>query len=141
MKHIVYVDFKSKELEQLLSGKKTMIIRGAPGRKLPYGRVNEEDILYFINNNGEGVIKAKGIVSKVFNSEKMDKETSNKLVQDNQDRLQLTEKQLTKWSGKRYIVLITVENIEEIKLINFDKSKYKNMDDWIILEDIENITK
>ena len=39
MDHVVYVDAKAKEMEILLSGKKTMIIRGATGRKLPYSRL------------------------------------------------------------------------------------------------------
>jgi hypothetical protein len=47
MDHVVYVDAKAKELEELIAGTKTMIIRGATGRKLPYGRVNMGDILYF----------------------------------------------------------------------------------------------
>ena len=54
-----------------------MIIRGAAGRKLPYGKVY---VLYFVNNNAEGEIKAKGIVSYVLNSKKMSKEESAALV-------------------------------------------------------------
>jgi len=34
MNHVVYLDAKSNELENLLSGKKSMIIRGATGRKV-----------------------------------------------------------------------------------------------------------
>ena len=58
MDHVVYLDANAKELEILLSTKKTMIIRGATGRKLPYGRVNQDDVLYFINNNAEGLVRA-----------------------------------------------------------------------------------
>ncbi|UCH03160.1 MAG: hypothetical protein JSV20_05140 [Candidatus Bathyarchaeota archaeon] len=47
MDHVVYVDAKVKELDALLVGRKTMIIRGATGRKLPYGRVYGNDVLYF----------------------------------------------------------------------------------------------
>ena len=39
MDNIVYLDFKARELENLKNGQKTMIIRGAMGRKLPYGRL------------------------------------------------------------------------------------------------------
>ena len=48
MDHIVYLDAKAGELDKLLSDNKTMIIRGATGRKLPYGRVSIDDVLYFI---------------------------------------------------------------------------------------------
>jgi len=44
MDNVVYLDYKAKELENLRSGQKTMIIRGAMGRKLPYGRVEKFDI-------------------------------------------------------------------------------------------------
>ena len=52
MDHVVYLDAKAKEVENLLSGDKTMIIRGAAGRKMPYGRVSSGDVLYFIQDNG-----------------------------------------------------------------------------------------
>ena len=91
-----------------------MIIRGATGRKLPYGRVNIGDTLYFINNNGEGKVKAKGDVIDVYNSDKMSEDESVALVGKNQDKLKLTEKQFKRWAGKRYIVLIQVGNVEAI---------------------------
>ena len=93
MDHVVYLDAKANEMKNLLNGTKTMIIRGAVGRKLPYGRVNVGDILYFINNNAEGLLKVKAEVSFVYNSDKMDKGTSINLVKDNQDKLQLTDTQ------------------------------------------------
>lgn len=141
MDHVVYLDARANEMEQLLHGKKSMIIRGATGRKLPYGRVNVGDKLYFINNNAEGLIKAKGIVSSVFNSEKMDKDESKSLLKQNQSKLQLTDKQSQRWGGKRYIVLIEVSKVEEIEPILFDKKKYRTMDDWLIVENIENVKK
>ena len=49
MNHVIYLDAKANEMEKLLTGQKTMIIRGAAGRKIPYGQVNKEDILYFTN--------------------------------------------------------------------------------------------
>ena len=73
-----------------------MILRGAAGRKLPYGRVNEGDTLYFIRNNGEGLAKAKSVVKSVFNSEKMEKDVSMQLVAKHQNRLQLDSKQFKK---------------------------------------------
>lgn len=69
MDHVVYVDHNADELEKLVIGEKTIIIRGATGRKLPYGRVNMGDVLYFIKNNGEGVVQAMARVGRVINSE------------------------------------------------------------------------
>jgi len=141
MDHVVYLDTKANELEILLNGKKSMIIRGATGRKLPYGRVNEGDVLYFINNNSEGVVKAKAIVDSVFNSDKMSAEESVALVEKHQGKLNLSESQFKKWAGKRYIVLIEIKDIKEIKPFAIDKSNYGNMDDWLPVEKIDNVKK
>jgi len=142
MNHVVYLDAKANEMEKLLIGQKTMIIRGATGRKIPYGQVKKEDILYFINNNAEGVIKAKAEVASVMNSEKMDKDTSIKLIKKYKDNLQLSEKQFQRWAGKRYIVLIEVKNIEEISPFQFNREDSKNrMDDWLVFERIEDVKK
>jgi hypothetical protein len=139
MDHVVYTDAKEKELEGLIAGTKTMIIRGAAGRKLPYGRVNIGDTLYFINNDGECRVKAKGDVTDVYNSDKMSEDESISLVEKNQDKLKLTEKQFKRWAGKRYIVLIQVGNMEAIEPFGIDKSNYGNMDDWLPVEDINNV--
>lgn len=139
MDHVVYVDAKANELEKLLDGSKTMIIRGATGRKMPHGRVNKGDILYLINNNAEGDIKAKAIVASVFNSDKLDKEESAALVTKNQNSLQLSDKQFQKWAGKRYLVLIEVTGIEKVTPFAIDKSNYGNMDDWLPVENIDSV--
>jgi hypothetical protein len=141
MDHVVYLDAKANELEKLLDGSKTMIIRGATGRKLPYGRVNKGDILFFINNNAEGTVKAKSIVDSVFNSDKMSTEESVALVKKHQDKLNLSENQFKKWAGKRYIVLIELKKTEEVKSFAIDKSNYGNMDDWLPVEKIDTVTK
>lgn len=141
MDHVVYLDAKADELENLLSGKKKMIIRGATGRKLPYGRVYENDSLYFINNNGEGEILATAQVKSVFNSEKLSEQESIDLVNKNQKKLLLTDKQFTKWAGKRYLVLIDIKNVKEIKSFQIDKSNYGNMDDWLLVEKVDNVRK
>ena len=139
MDHIVYVDAKASELEKLLDGTKTTIIRGAAGRKMPYGRVNPGDVLYLINNNAEGLIRAKTKVKNVFNSEKMTQEDSIQLLSDNQEKLQLTPHQKKRWAGKRYLVLIEVSEASEIEPFSIDKSGYGNMDDWLPVEDIRQV--
>lgn len=137
MEHVVYLDAQAKELENLLSGSKTMIIRGATGRKLPHGRVDKGDMLYFINNNAEGMVRAKAKVKSAFHSGKMTEGESRVLVEKNQSKLRLTDKQMKRWAGKRYIVLVEVASVEEIPLFAIDKSNYGNMDDWLPVEKIE----
>lgn len=139
MDHVVYLDKKSNEYELLCSGKKTMLVRGAMGRKMPHGRVNVGDILFFINNNGEGKIIGKAKVCHVLNSEKMIEMESIMLLDSLQEKLQLSEKQKARWGGKRYLVLIEIKNFEALEPFEVDFSSCKNMDDWLLVEDIKSI--
>lgn len=137
MDHIVYLDAQARELENLLAGTKTMIIRGAAGRKLPHGRVNPGDVLYFINNNAEGRVRARAKVKSVFHSDKMTEVESRALVTKNQSQLSLTESQMKRWAGKRFIVLVEVTDVKDIPPFAIDRGKYGNMDDWLPVERIE----
>lgn len=139
MDHVVYVDAKAGEMEKLVNDEKKIIIRGAAGRKMPYGRVNQGDMLYLINNNAEGVIKAKAIVTDVFTSDKMTREESIALVENNQAKLYLTDKQFKRWAGKRYLVLVEVGQVIKVPPFQIDKSDYDNMDDWLPVGEIGNV--
>ena len=139
MDHVVHLDAKAEELSKILIGEKIMLIRGAAGRKLPYGRVNSGDFLYLIENDGSGLVKTKAKVKSALNSEKMDKDTSISLVEKYQQQLQLTTMQFKKWAGKRHLVLIEIENVKKLEPFRIDKSDYRNMDDWLIVDDIENV--
>jgi ASC-1-like (ASCH) protein len=137
MDHIVYLDCKAKELENLKKGAKTMIVRGAMGRKLPYGKVTVGDVLYFIENKGDGMIKAKATVANVFNSEQLTKEESMQLIEKNQPSLLLDGGLLKRFAGKRYLVLITIHTFAEIEHFRIDRSAYGNMDDWLPVGNID----
>ena len=139
MDHIVYLDHQAKELENLLSGQKTMIIRGAMGRKLPHGRVDVGDTLYFIRNNSEGLIRAKALVSDVHHSEKLTTESSHAMVDKNKDKLLLDTRLLKRFSGKRYLVLISVSRLTPLEPFGIDRSDYKTMDDWLPVNDIASV--
>ena len=139
MDHVVYLDSKSNELNKLISGAKTMLIRGAAGRKIPYGRVNTGDILYLLDNDRSGLIRAKAVVSRVINSDKMEKNQSVALVEEYQDYLHLSEAQTERWAGKRYLVLIELTNLELLEPFSIDKSEYGNMDDWLPVNNIKSV--
>jgi len=139
MDHVVFLDKKADELTKILDGTKTMIIRGAAGRKMPYGRVECRDVLYLIENDGSGLVKAQVKVLSVFNSEIMTKEEAITLVNSHQDKLQLTKPQIKRWAGKRYLVLIGISDPEDLAPFTIDKSDFGNMDDWLPVEDIEKV--
>lgn len=139
MDHVVYTDFKAGEMKMLLCGIKKMIIRGAAGRKIPYGRVNIGDRLFFINNNAELCVKAKAIVKNVINSDKLTETESRSFIEKYQELLHLTDAQNARWGGKRYMVLIEVDDVCTVNPFTIDKSSYGNMDDWLPVDNIESV--
>lgn len=138
MEHLVYCDAKSKELKKLFDGTKTMLIRGAAGRKCPYGKVSVGETLYFVENTGDGKLKAKAKVSSVYNSEKMLEEESIDFVNSKQAMLNLSSAQLKRFAGKKYVCLIGVSDIEKMEeQMTFNNAN--NMADWIIVDKIADI--
>ena len=137
MDHIVYVDAKSGEMEQLLIGKKTMIVRGAAGRKIPYDRVANGDRLFFARNNGEGLILASALAKQVNQFGPVSPQLSLEILKDHQVQLNLSEKQVNRWGGKRYLVLIEIDSLQEIQPFKFNRSAFNNMDDWLPVGNIE----
>lgn len=135
MVHLVYCDDKSKELNKILDGSKTMVIRGAAGRKIPHSRVFTDEKLYFMEK-GSKKITAKANVKDVQNFVKLTDEEITKTIEDNNSKLQLTDKQKERWH-KKCLCLIEFDNIEEIGPLDFDHQG--NMDDWLILDKIEDV--
>jgi len=135
MVHLVYCDDKEKVLEKILAGTKRTVVRGAAGRKIPHSRVFEGETLYFMKK-GTAKITAMATVVNVQNFIKLSEEEIIKTLQDNQDKLNLTEKQLVRWH-KKCLCLVEFSNVKEISPLEFDHQG--NMDDWLIIEKIEDV--
>jgi hypothetical protein len=135
MVHLVYCDNKEKVLKKILDGSKTMIIRGAAGRKIPHSRVFENETLYFMEK-GSKKISAAATVKNVQNFVKLTDSEIKDILEKNQDKLDLSEKQKERWH-KKCLCLIEFENLKEISPLDFDHQG--NMDDWLIIEKIEDV--
>ncbi len=101
-----------------MNGTKVMIIRGAEGRKLLHGKV-------------------KGVVTNAFYTEKLTAEECRRLIKDNAEKLQLSPFQIKRWSGKRYLFLVELKDVISIEPFSYKRTK--NMDHWIIVDDINSI--
>ena len=138
MVHLVYCDNAGKSgervLDKILAGKKTMVVRGAAGRKIPHSRVNAGETLYFLQK-GTTDIAAKATVTNVQNCVKLDEADIDRILAENAEELALTDKQLARWH-KKCLCLVAFDNVTAIEPpLQFDKQT--NMDDWIILDKIE----
>lgn len=133
--HLVYCDDKEKVLEKILDGSKTMVIRAAAGRKIPHSRVFQGETLYFMKK-GTAKISAIATVRGVQNFIKLTEEQINETLEKNQSKLNLSKKQQERWH-KKCMCLVEFENVKGIEPLDFDHQG--NMDDWIIIEKIEDV--
>lgn len=133
MVHLVYCDNKSKELEKIFDGTKTMIIRSAAGRKIPHSRVFKDEELYFMEK-GTKKISGKAVVCNVENYVKLDDSEIINIINQNNDKLKLTDTQKERWH-KKCLCLVEFNKVEKIGPLDFDHQN--NMDDWIILDKID----
>lgn len=140
MVHLVYCENEGKKgervLDKICSGTKTMVVRGAAGRKIPHSRVFENEIVYFMEK-GTGEISAHAVVKSVQNYTKLTDEEITKTLQENQDKLNLTDKQKERWH-KKCLCLVEFDEVRQIKPpLPFDHQG--NMDDWLIIDKIEDV--
>lgn len=139
MVHLVYCDNAGKkgekELDKILAGTKTMVVRGAAGRKIPHSRVFAGERLYFMEK-GSASITATATVKEVQNFVKLSDEEITKVLAGNQEKLNLSDKQITRWH-KKCLCLVEFESVEEIAPLVFDHQG--NMDDWLIIDKIEDV--
>lgn len=136
--HLVYLNNKAKELEKLIKKEKTMIIRGAAGKKCPLGgRAKINDDIYFVETGSDMIVSYKGIISNVIESEKMTPEESEEFIKKYEKELNLSKDQYQRWCGKKYLAVYEISNLEEIDPFKYNRES--NMDDWIITDDINKI--
>lgn len=67
---------------------------------------------------------------------KLSEDEINKILIENQDKLDLSEKQKVRWH-KKCMCLIEFTNVKEIERLEFDH--HGSMDDWLIIEKIEDV--
>ena len=139
MVHLVYCDNVGKEgereLDKIINGSKTMVVRGAAGRKIPHSRVFEGERLYFMEK-GTAKISAKAVVTGVQNHVKLTEDEIVRILEENQPKLNLTDKQKQRWR-KKCLCLVEFAEVESIEPLDFEHQG--NMDDWLIIEKIEDV--
>ncbi len=109
------------------------------GRKMPHGRTEPNDTLYFMLNNGSGMVLAKANAQAVFCSGQLSKEESKELVDRFADKLMLNTDLHRRFRGKRYLTLITLSDFKTIEPFSINREDYGNMDDWLPVGNIESV--
>jgi hypothetical protein len=135
MNHLVFLDTRAGELEKILSGMKTMLIKEFDPAQTTAHPVSPGDSLYFLRDNGEWAVRVKATIVRVlFFTSNLDQDLSQPL-KELQPRLQLTEDQYNYWSARKQVLLVEFDSAHKIEVIHVASSKIADRSDWIAFEE------
>lgn len=132
MDHIVYLN-TAAELNQLLSGEKTMLARASMGKKRPYGRVAEGDTLFFLNGFNAKV-KAMATVKSVVSAGMEKKMAAD--IRKRYGRILAPDPQRD-LLNMRYVILIELEKARPIVPFKLAENVHGSPGDWVVVENID----
>jgi hypothetical protein len=156
MNYLVFLDAGAGELEKILSGTKSMLLKevdpaqpagqALSQRSEPVLNVVKEqaispgDSLYFLRNNAESALRVKASVVHVrFVSQPLGEDLSH-ILKELQPRLQLTEDQYNHWSVKTQVMLVEFEAAHKIDVIQVAPNMSLDRAGWIAFDDLSLIT-
>jgi hypothetical protein len=141
MNHLVVLDAQAGELEKILSGVKTMLVKELDAAHSAACPVSLGDSLYFLRNKDECTLRGKAtVVRALLITNRSDDELSLTL-KAMQPRLQLTEDQYNFWSVKEQALLVQFDAAHKIDVIQVALNEIPDRPDWIAFEAFSLVTE
>ena len=135
MNHLVFLDAQAGELEKILSGTKSMVVKEFDPAQPTAQPVNPGDSLYFLRDNDDCALRVKATVTRVlFFTNNLDEDLSHTL-KELQPRLQLTEEQYNYWSAKKQVLLVEFSSAQKITEIHLASKKITDRSGWVAFEE------
>jgi hypothetical protein len=141
MNHLIFLDPRAGELEKILSGIKTMVLKEFDPERPNAHPVSPGDSLYFLREKDDYVLRVKATIVHVLFFTKNVEEDLSHTLKAMQPRLQLTEDQYNRWSAKGKVLLVEFESAQKIGVIQVAAEKITHRSDWIPFEDFSLITE
>jgi hypothetical protein len=135
MNHLVFLDAQAGELEKILSGVKTMLVKEFDPTNPTTHMINPGDSLYFLRSKDDCVVRVKATAVRVLFSINHVHGNLSHSLKEMQPRLQLAEEQYSHWTTKRQVLLVEFEAAHKIPVIQIASHKIMDGSDWIAFED------
>ena len=141
MDYLVFLDTRAGELEKILSGVKSMIVKEFVSAQSAEQPVRPDDSLYFLRDNDECDVRVKATVVRVLACEKGQHEDLSHILKELQTRLQLTEEQYNYWSTRKQALFIEFEAAQKIPEIHIASEKIIDRTGWMVLAENGPVTE
>lgn len=130
MKRLLYLDYKSNEIHNLLHNNKRFVIRAANIKKYPYKMIKKGYTVYFMNNNAEDIILASATIKQTTFLELHTSEEKEKMIKKYKDLVLLSDSKLDYVTQRKYVSIFELDNIR-VENAKLDRSLYGIEEDWI----------
>jgi hypothetical protein len=141
MNHLVLLDAQAGELENILSGVKTMLVKEFNPAQVTPHPVSPGDSLYFLRNRDDRALRVRATVVRVlFVGNREDDELSQTL-KEMQPKLQLTESQYNDWTARRQVLLVEFASAGKMEVIYVAPDRIPDPSIWIAFEEFRHITE
>jgi len=141
MNHLVFVEAGAGELEKILSGTKTMLIKECDLGQAAAQPVRAGDSLYFLRDNDERTLRVKATVKRVLLVANTLGQDLSHTLKEWQPRLQLTEGQYNGWSAKEQAVLVEFDSAHKIGAIQVAAQAMEDRSNWMAFEEFSRIAE
>jgi len=141
MNHLVLLDAQAGELESILSGVKTMLVREFDPAQATAHPVTPGDGLYFLRNRDDCALRVRATVARVLLLTGTTPEDLSHTLKEMQPRLQLTEDQYNQWSVKRQVFLVEFESAHKVDVIHVAPNRIPDPSDWVAFGELREITE
>lgn len=141
MDHIAIMNKKLGLISKILSGEKTIESRWYVSKKAPWNRIKQSDKVYFKNSGS--LVTAKADVKKVLQFSDLNFDKVKQIMDEygGTGKISLMNKdpELKLSKGKKYCILVFLENPKEIKPFNINKKGFGIGCAWICINNINKI--
>jgi len=141
MNYLVFLNPQAGELEKILSGTKSMVVKEFDPARAAGLPVSPGDNLYFLRNKAECTLRVKATVVRVLSVTNHKDDGISNILKEMQPRLQLTEDQYNDWSTKQQVILVEFGTAQKITLVHIAMEKIPDGSNWIAFEKLNLITK
>jgi hypothetical protein len=135
MNHLVFLDAQASELEKILSGVKTMLVKEFDPTQTTAHPINPGDSLYFLRDQDDCAVRVQATVVRVLFFTNNVEEYLSHTLKAMQPRLQLTENQYNAWVARQQLMLVEFGSAHKISVIHVAPDKITDRSDWIVFED------
>jgi len=129
MNHLVFLDARAGELEKILSGVKTMLVKDCDPVQSSPNPIQPGDSLYFLRDQDDRALRVKATVVRTLVI--TNQEDLSHTLKAMQPRLQLTECQYSHWAARQHVLLVEFESAQKIGRIEVAVEKTADRLDWI----------